>query len=211
MKALLIIAMILLLLLFLSSLYAKLRVKYEKEELTVWIGILFFRFQVFPGKEKKEKKPKLKSKGKKAEATTSPRKKKKKTKTKEEIKELLTGLYDLLRAVIRPTGFVLRHARIDDLDLQIVVGGEEPDETAIAYGRWNAAVYGGLATLRNFMKIKCNRLVLAVDFTQLETEVAFSATFKIRIWALLVTVIRMIWRFLVNTLRKDEEAVLQTA
>ena len=237
MKAIVIIAVILLLLVLFSLLPIKLYVKYENEAAVVKAVLLFFRFQIFPQKEKKPKKRKRKKKPTKAavaakekqaehavnqaasDAKTSSgqtdqatqKKKKKDKKSKEEIKEIVSAVCDLLRASVKPLGFGLRHARIDNLDLRIVVGGEEPDETAILYGRWNAAVYGGLAILRNFVKINCNRLTIAVDFTEPETTIFASATFKIPIYAALITALRMGGRFLVNTLKKDGDVIPQTA
>ncbi len=219
MKAIVIIAVILLLLVLFSLLPIKLYVKYENEAAVVKAGLLFFRFQIFPQKEKKPKKRKRKKKPTKAAVAAkekqadqaTQKKKKKDKKSKEEIKEIVSAVCDLLRASVKPLGFGLRHARIDNLDLRIVVGGEEPDETAILYGRWNAAVYGGLAILRNFVKINCNRLTIAVDFTEPETTIFASATFKIPIYAALITALRMGGRFLVNTLKKDGDVIPQTA
>ena len=66
MKAIVIIAVILLLLVLFSLLPIKLYVKYENEAAVVKAGLLFFRFQIFPQKEKKPKKRKRKKKPTKA-------------------------------------------------------------------------------------------------------------------------------------------------
>ena len=71
MKAIVIIAVILLLLVLFSLLPIKLYVKYENEAAVVKAGLLFFRFQIFPQKEKKPKKRKRKKKPTKAHESVS--------------------------------------------------------------------------------------------------------------------------------------------
>ncbi len=128
------------------------------------------------------------------------------TPPKKDWKETVTMIYDIIRSIIRPTRFVLRHLRFTGLRLHVVVGGEEPDETAIAYGRWNAAVYGGLATIRNFFNLRVKKMMIAVDFTSKETTVFADGTLKIRMYVLLVSAMRMLWHILVNTLGRQKEA-----
>lgn len=251
MKVLLILAGILLALLLLTLLYVKLYVKYEGEEVTLSVGVLFFRYQLLPQKEKKAKKEKKTKKIKKAKAKAKPKPQstaphraadtaagkkavteaeptpseqgkaaseqegsaQKPKKSKTDLKETLTMIYDILRAVIRPTGLILRNIKIADLRLDVVVGGEEPDETAIRFGRWNAAVYGGLAALRNLIDIRCKKVMIAVDFTEPETKLSAGGIIKVRIFVLLIAAARMICRFLVNTLKKEKETetAVQTA
>ena len=120
-------------------------------------------------------------------------------------KETAKTVYDIIRSVIRPSQFMLRNVRISGLQLHVVVGGEEPDETAIRFGHWNAAVYGCLATARNFMKVDVKKIMIAVDFTSPETEFRADGTIKVRFFVAVVSVVRMFWNILANTLKRRKE------
>lgn len=245
MKALLIAAVILLLLILPMFLYLKVWIRYEDEEFSLSLGVLCFRFQLIPRKERKSKKNRSPAKqikeptektersvtghqpapdGKRdASATGKPQKsaasskkrtstaageKKEDAKEERDVWETVSMVLELIRAMINPTKFMLRNIRIRELWLRVVVGGEEPDETAIAFGRWNAAVYGGLATLRNFLDIRCRKIMLAVDFTQPETTLAAGGVVRIRIFVLVFAAVRMIWNLLAHTLNKSRKTDL---
>lgn len=128
-------------------------------------------------------------------------------------KETFFLMIDIIHSVVRPTKFMLRHIQITDVSLHAVVGGEEPDETAIRFGHWNAAVYGGLATLRNFLTIKCKKINIAVDFTAPETQVSAEGILKIQVFVVVFAAVRMFFNLLVNTFKRakeNEEPVNQT-
>ena len=126
---------------------------------------------------------------------------------KEKIEEKTWGetfflIVDIIQAVVRPTKFMLRQIQITDFSLHAIVGGEEPDETAIRFGYWNAAVYGGLATLRNFFRVKCKKINIAVDFTAPETQVWAEGILKIRVFVVVFAAVRMFFNILVNTFKR---------
>ncbi len=243
MKALLIIACVLLLLILPLLLNLKLFIRYENEKFCLSAGILFFRYQLGPQKEKKKQSQKkhvhtppksstverlkeISSQGK----TLSPKQKECPAKQqseagqpsqkaqaaetespsavshseKRDFMETVSMACDIIRALVNPTKFMLRNIQIKDLDIHAVIGGEEPDQTAIQFGRWNAAVYSGLATLRNFVKIKCRKIMLAVDFTQKETTLTAGGIVQIRIYVLLFAALRMIWNLLAHTLNRGK-------
>ena len=231
MKAWLVIGIILLVLFLLSLLSVKVKVRFQKEEFFVSVGILCFRFQLIPQKEKPQEKTaasgeQADSKGvqtRKAVGRTASQTKKagavpdkpsqtteassdnKPVSEKRDLKETVTFVLDVIHSVLRPTKFMLRHMQITDVQLHVVVGGTEPDETGIRFGRWNAAVYSGLAALRNFMRIKCKKIMLAVDFTQPETTVEASGTVKVRVFVLLISAVRMVVGILAHTLKRNQE------
>lgn len=120
-------------------------------------------------------------------------------------KETFFLMIDIVHSVVRPTQFMLRHVKITDFSLHAVVGGEEPDETAIRFGHWNAAVYGGLATLRNFLTIKCKKINIAVDFTAPETQVSAEGILKIQVFVVVFAAVRMFFNLLVNTFKRAKE------
>lgn len=126
---------------------------------------------------------------------------------KEKIEEKTWGetfflIVDIIQAVVRPTKFMLRQIQITGFSLRAIIGGEEPDETAIRFGYWNAAVYGGLATLRNFFRVKCKKINIAVDFTAPETQVWAEGILKIRVFVVVFAAVRMFFNILVNTFKR---------
>lgn len=237
MTALIVIGSILLLLFLLAMLNLKFYLRYENEEFTLKFGVLCFWKQLVPytEKEKKAQKPvkaqkkeQIQEKKKTVPAESAGRAGKTKAAEKpggvaaaqkgyppaeKDWKETAKTVYDIIRSVIRPSRFMLRNVRISGLRLHVVVGGEEPDETAIRFGHWNAAVYGCLATARNFMKVDAKKIMIAVDFTSPETEFRADGTVKIRLFVAAVSVARMFWHILANTLkrRKEEQGPPQQA
>ncbi len=206
MKAILVFLIVIALLLLLALIPIKFFIRYQEDQAVVRLGVLFFRYTLFPAKEKKEKKPSntTASKAKKSAEKQS------KPSEKTDWKGTLSALLDLLQAALPPVGFLLRYLHLERLRLRIIVGGEEPDETAIQYGRLNAAIYGGLATLRNLIHVQVDRLTIAVDFTRPDTQVDFSATLKIRFGVVAVAAVRLAWRYLICQFRKDQAPAAST-
>ncbi len=207
MKAILVFSVVIALFFLLALIPIKLFIRYQDEKAVVRLGILFFRYTLFPMKEKKEKKSSITA----ASKAKQPAEKKSKTSEKTDWKGTFSALLDLLRAGLPPVGFLLRHLHLDHIRLRIVVGGEEPDETAIQYGRLNAAIYGGLATLRNLIHIQVDRLTIAVDFTRPDTQVDFSAMLKVRFGMVVVAAVRLVWRYLLDQFRKEQVPAASTA
>lgn len=232
MTALIVIGSILLLLFLLAMLNLKFYIRYEGEEVTLKLGILCFWKQLVPYTEKEKKKQKPAPEGEKPQkkeqkksastsgavksngterAAASGKKAGGKTAQKgyppaeKDWKETAKTACDIVRSVLRPTRFVLRNVRITGLQLHAVVGGEEPDETAISFGHWNAAVYGCLAAIRNLIKVDVKKIMIAVDFTSRETEFWADGIIKVRVFVAVVSLIRMFWHILVNTLKRRKE------
>ena len=230
MKALIVIGAVLLLLFFIMMLPLKLFFQVENEACTLHFGILMVKLRIYPKKTKKAAKKAMKKtmRDRKKEqraihseetiekATANPKKSDRqpkasavdapKSKTEERsLKETFFLIVDIIRSLVRPTRFLLRQLQITDLSLHAVVGGEEPDETAIRFGHWNAAVYGGLATLKNFLRIKCKKINIAVDFTSPETELRAEGVLKLRVFAAIWAVLSMLFNLLVNTLKRAKE------
>ena len=152
---------------------------------------------------KSDKKNKSAQSSRKLQSGTKKPSEPKKEKTEERTwKETFFLIVDIIHSVVRPTKFMLRQIQITDFSLHAIVGGEEPDETAIRFGYWNAAVYGGLATLRNFFRVKCKKINIAVDFTAPETQVWAEGILMIRVFVVVFAAVRMFFNILVNTFKR---------
>lgn len=150
-----------------------------------------------------DKKKKSAQSSRKSQSGTKKSSGQKKEKTEERTwKETFFLIVDIIHSAVRPTKFMLRQIQITDFSLHAIVGGEEPDETAVRFGHWNAAVYGGLAALRNFLTIKCKKINIAVDFTIPETQVWIEGILKIRVFVVVFAAVRMFFNILVNTFKR---------
>lgn len=164
----------------------------------VLAGIL--RIPVFPVK-KKEKKEKAKKKEKKKPAE---KKSKKKTENKRDEKKKKGGsLLDFLPVLDRVLDFLSafrRKLRIKQLDLILILGGGDPSDLAINYGRGWTALGNLMPLLDRAFVIKKRKLEVECDFLADNTTVIARVDISItigRIFSLLVVWgIPIVWEFL---------------
>lgn len=123
------------------------------------------RLSLFPGKKepvgdrpeekkKPEKKPKPKKKGRRI--------------NREQILYALETLPPILGRALRRTG---RSIRIRPLKIYVLVAGYDPADTALLYGRLEAALHGGLPLLRQAVRISEEDVRLYLDFTKRQMDV----------------------------------------
>lgn len=123
------------------------------------------RLSLFPGKKepvgdrpeekkKPEKKPKPKKKGRRI--------------NREQILYALETLPPILGRALRRTG---RSIRIRSLKIYVLVAGYDPADTALLYGRLEAALHGGLPLLRQAVRISEEDVRLYLDFTKRQMDV----------------------------------------
>lgn len=138
---------------------------------------LFFRIRLYPlpegGGEKPAKEPKKKTEKKAAEKAVQ------KKAPPISAKEALELLQALLPRLWPPIRRLVRGTTVAQLTLDVTVGRGDAAETAIEFGKMNARVYGALALLQNFLKIKVKRIWIAPDFTAERDEYRYSATVRI--------------------------------
>jgi len=134
-----------------------------QQELTVTLRWLFLRFTLLPAPQKKKKAEKPAA-GPSAEGAKTA-----KTPSGSKPGDLLAQYADQLPALLRRLGrsaaFILRHVRVDQLRLRLVVARGDAAETAVAYGRANQAVYTALGLLQGLLKVRCDPDIgIAFDF-----------------------------------------------
>ena len=130
---------------------------------------LFLKVRVFPRPEKKRKKPKKAKKKKPAPAAPKPEPKK----PKKKIDPSNLGLVvDVLASVKGAAGF-----------LDMIVAKENAAETAIAYGKANAMVYGAYATAKNFLRIEPPEIYIRPNFTAGQGDTILEVHGKLTPWA----------------------------
>lgn len=141
--------------------------------LAVQIRYLFFKIKVYPPRPKKEKNLK-KNKGKKKKKTAEPPKEEKKEKlTAQAIGQLCGMVSAAVKSAKKPVKLLLRHLKIKNVKLFVLVSGPDACETAIRYGKLNAAVYSTLATVKNIVTVRRTSIEIRPDFTEAEEQAAF--------------------------------------
>ena len=144
-----------------------------------------------PGKKKKVKQPEKKPE-------------------KGNIKETVQIVLDLIRSVAKPLGDLLKKSRVTDLRLTLRVGGEDAAEIALNYGKLCGVVYGSLAALQNFIRVRVKKLDLSCDFCSEKTEQEIDFKLKMRVGSVLRAVIRMGIRFLAHTYKRTKSSAPNT-
>lgn len=176
---------LLLLLVVLLLLPAQVRFRYDQGELALWVRFGPVKLQLFPPEEKKEepeKKPKKKAKPKKEK----PKKPKGKI-NREQILYSLETLPPILGRALRRTG---RRLRFAPLKIHLLVAGPDPADTAMLYGRLEAALSAGLPVLHRLVHIREQDIRLFLDFQQEQMDLIADVGVALRPWDLVSVGVR---------------------
>lgn len=159
-------------------------------EATVFIRYLFLKYRVLPAPEKKpEPKKEKKPSEKKSEEQAKEKKPNpllqqvKKYKEAEGLTGLLTLAKDLLKATGTRFGKLLKHIKLKDFDLYVLVGGgEDAAEIAILYGEVCAGVYPAVSVLLGLTNCKSphGRVSVDLDYSIKEPKVLCTASGAVR-------------------------------
>ena len=158
------------------------RVRYDASGLKIALIAGFIRIQLIPGKEKENKETKNRDEVKKTE--------KKKENVKKKSGGSITDFLPLVRTALDFLNSFRRKLRVDRLTFKLILGGGDPCDLALNYGK-------GWAVLGNFMPlfdrvfvIKKRDLEVECDFTANSTTIIASADFTICVWRLLALVFK---------------------
>lgn len=113
---------------------------------------------------------------------SKPEVKTKKTKKNTQLKPWLMALWQQRSAVLALLGRVLHAPTLDELQLDIAAGGEEPELT---YGKIWAALGAGLPVLHGIFRVKKQRLDVTCRYDLPETQVVAKITATVRVYVLL--------------------------
>lgn len=143
----------------------KLRFSHKNGEAALTVRYLFLKKDILPAKpspasesdESGQKRPRRGS-----DKKTSDKKKKLGSVDKKEL--ALTAIKMLPKCVL-PVRRFLRRTTVAHLDLCMVISGEDAADTAIKFGRANAAVFPGIKLLSEIVTLSYDRLEIVPDFT----------------------------------------------
>lgn len=184
---------------------AGVRFRYDRGDLSLLVRFGPLKFQLFPRKEKKpsrrkpkEKKPEKKQAEKKAAADpekkpaekSAPEKPKPKKKAekkprakinREQILYSLETLPPILGRALKRTG---RRLRLTPLKVHLLVAGPDPADTALLYGRLEAALGAALPALHRLVRIKDQDVRLFLDFQREQMDLIADVGLSLRPWDL---------------------------
>lgn len=189
----------------------KLRIKYE-EEAQIAFYFLFFRYRVFPKKQKREKK-RISRKDFLSRLFPQVKKKKKKSiskKTKKDQKKKKASALDIFGFLKSSSGFLkkilnsfLKRAKVKVAEINIVVATEDPSRTAIMYGLISQGVAYLLEILDNFTTLKkCYKGNISVipDFIREDSSIKLDLLLQLRP----VNILGLLFSALIYTMKNPD-------
>jgi hypothetical protein len=138
--------------------------------LGVAVRYLFWTGVVLPAAEKPAAPKKAKKK---------PPVEKKKKPLRQQLDRYLPILQDLLPRCLGPVRRLLRRTAVARLELAVTVAGADAADTAVAFGRMNAAVYTAVAALDRIVTLQVRRIDITPDFTAQKGGYFFSGEIRL--------------------------------
>lgn len=165
----------------------KLILKYTDGALTVWVGMLFFRYKLYPNPKRKEKRRKKKEERKQEKETASLKRAKREPSKAEEpgvlkktLKEL--AIRDYLSILHSLVTKVAAKIRCKKLKLSLSIGGEDAMQTAMEYGTVNALLYPILGAMDAAGRLKKCDVQITPDFTAEQSKAESYAVFTFQLF-----------------------------
>ena len=183
MKALFVLAVLVLILLLLGQVRVGGRAEFSAEGFFLWIRLGRFKLKILPAGPKEEKigKPK---KPKKEKEPKKPKKEKPPTPLPEKIGGALEYAQALLPVALEAAKGMWRGLRVDRLELELTAGASDPGDAALVYGQANAALGALWLPLTRALRVKDGSARVRMDFDADRLTVYGRAAVSIRIGCL---------------------------
>lgn len=162
----------------------KVRIGYIENRFILSFSLLCFKYTVSPEKEKKAKKKKKKKEPEKTE------KKKKEGFFSHQTSDF--GVYDYIELIKIVLEKFVAKIYFEKLDVDITVSSDDAAQTALNFGRLNAAVYPLAGLINGHKKIKSLHIGITPDFTKTNSVYNAEAVAYIRIYNVIAAVISII-------------------
>lgn len=167
--------------------------RYDEEGARVWVSLGWIPISVYPAKPKEP-----------APAAEKPKKSSgsgfEKTKTKKKSGGKITDFLPLVEDVLAFLADFKNKLVVKNLELNLVLAGDDPADLAIAYGRAWAAVGNLMPRLEQFLKIRRRDIRVQCDFaseqTQVQAGLHISITLGRLIWVSVFHGTKLLRRFL---------------
>jgi hypothetical protein len=212
---------LLLLILFLLSCSVTAYINYT-DDFRIKVRYLFFTFYPNPDKiknksDKKKQKEKVRQK---KQMKANPTKPVKKTFVQRVVKEsgldevvndiskankrsfdfeMFKLIYDSAKPAVRR---LVRQMKVQDLQLDCVIGGNDAAKVALTYGFQSAAISAGLAWLNEVLTLKIKKVNVTADFEKEQTEMSLSCRVRIRVGSALSCMLG----YIINTAKNSNKS-----
>ena len=144
------------------------------------VRYLFLRFKIHPKKAKKVKQPK------KEKSQASLKDDKAKPKKHHGVSYYVNKYGDLLKAVLKAAGKLLKSLVIKRLAVNIVVGSDDAAQTAVEYGAVCAVVYPVVSMIESSLMVKRTEINVNADFDATSARGELYVDMRIRVLRVLV-------------------------
>lgn len=183
-----VLAALLLALLLILQIPVRVRAAYDQGDLSLRVRFGPVKVQLFPRPEEPEEAGKKPRKEKKEKKQKEEKPKKPKAKiNREQIFYALETLPPILGRALKRTG---KSIRIEPLKIWLLAAGYDPADTALLYGRLEAALAAGLPVLRQAVRIKDEDIRLYLDFTERQMDCIADVGAALRPWSLVTIGVR---------------------
>lgn len=180
MKAVHILAVVVLVLLLMGQIRVGGRAEFNVEGFFLWIRLGRFRIKVLPAKPKGEEKPPKPRKPKK-EKRKKPKEEKPSVPLPEKIGGALEYAQALLPVALEAAGGMWSGLRVDTLCLELTAGAADPADAANLYGQANAALGALWYPLIRMFHVKDGAAQVKLDFNAPGMTVYGTAALSIKI------------------------------
>ena len=180
MKALHILAVVVLILLLIGQVRVGGRAEFNVDGFFLWVRLGKIRIKILPMKPKEEKEPEKPKKPKEQKPKKS-KKEKPPTPLPEKIGGALEYAKALLPVALEAAGGMLRGLRVDTLELELTAGSSDPADAAMLYGQANAALGALWYPLTTAFKVKDGSARVNLDFNAPGMTVYGTAALSIKI------------------------------
>lgn len=181
------------------SLFANIKLKiYLSKKGYMVIRLLFFKFEYdFYGQDKIKKASRKKvSKSNEVNQKEPDEGYIKKIYKKHGVVDGTVHLLGIIKNVVSKILSLLSKARMTDLNLKIVIAGEDPATTAITYGAVSAVVYPAIGLINGIVQVDKQNINITADYNAKTPQVEFLSKIKIPVYKALSVAFSLIKDFL---------------
>jgi hypothetical protein len=204
-KAVFILAVILLVLLLLGQVRVGGRAEFNAEGFFLWLRLGRFRIKILPMKPRAERP----AKPRKAKKPKQPEPEKPPVPLPEKLGGALEYAKALLPVALEAAGGMWRGLRVDVLELELTAGGSDPADAAMLYGYANAALGGLWFPLTTAFRVKDGAARVKLDFDAPGMTVYGTAELSIKIGTAVWTGLRAGWHALFRVLAAKKRLKLK--
>lgn len=166
-----------------------------KDDLNIYLKVLFIKYNIFPEKKKKFNKKDFskKEKGKKSKPDVVITEKSTKEK-KPSLVDKISYIKEILSVFLKAFS---KYLKIDLKTLHIVIASPDAAQTAITYGAISGIVAGIVELIDSYTNLKSlkeDSIIVKPDFTSENSEININISLSISVLGALVTLSKTLWK-----------------